>query len=94
MNIIRVEIQLEPESERGGQISCHLLVELKGHRDINIREVAGDVHTAIDLAQERATIALTEHRNRELTLSRHPKKYSLDKLARALGLTGRRPRTA
>jgi ribosomal subunit interface protein len=93
MKIPRVEIQLVPATERGGQMSCHIHIELKGHRDINISEIAGDVHAAIDLAQERALRALTEQRDKMLTLSRHPRKYSFDKLARILTV-GRRPRTA
>ncbi len=92
LNIPRVEIQLYQETERGNQMGCHVLIELKGHTDINIREVDGDLFAAIDLAKDRAMTALTEHRDRLLTLSRHPKKYSFEKIARALGLN-RRTRT-
>ena len=86
MNIPRVEIQLEPETDRGAKIACHVRVELKGQKEINIREVDNDLFAAIDLASGRVITALTEHRDRLLTLSRHPKKYSLDRIARALGI--------
>lgn len=84
LNIPRVEIQLYRGSERGPQIGCHILVELKGHTDINVREVAGDPQTAIDLAQERLMPLITEHKDRLLTLERHPTKYSPEKIERAL----------
>ncbi len=85
LDITRIEIQLQPETERGGQIGCHVLVEIKGHNDLNVREIASDVHAAIDLANERVMPLLTDLRDKKLTLARHPKKYSLGKLARALG---------
>jgi ribosomal subunit interface protein len=89
--IPRVEIQLYTETDRGPQAGCHLLVELKGHHDINVREVASDLHAAIDLAADRARTLVVEHRDKLLTLSRHPKKYSIAKLARALGIRRHEP---
>ncbi len=91
LNIIRVEVQLYEETERGPQSGCHLLIEVKGQKQINIRELASDVFAAIDLCHDRAMLLLTEERDRMLTLSRHPKKYSLDKVMRILGLRRRQP---
>ncbi len=83
--ITRLEVQLYRETDRGAHVGCHVLVEMKGHHDINIREVAGDVQAAIDLAEGRLIPVLTEHRDRTLTLRRHPIKYSLERVGRALG---------
>jgi ribosomal subunit interface protein len=91
LNIIRTEIQLYQETERGGMVGCHLLIEVKGNIDINIREVDNDVFAAVDLAKDRAFVALKEMRDKQLTLSRHPKKYSLQKMLRALGVGRRQP---
>lgn len=93
LKIVRVEIQIYQESERTQQVGCHLLVEVKGHHDINIREVDNDLFATVDLAKDRAFTALTELRDRMLTLSRHPKKYSFGKIMRSLGLGGRTPAT-
>jgi putative sigma-54 modulation protein len=90
LKIVRTEIQLYQETERGGMMGCHLLVEIKGNHDINIREVDNDLFAAIDLAKDRVFVALKERRDKMLTLSRHPRKYSLGKVLRALGL-GREP---
>jgi len=87
----RLEIQLYQETERGPQAGCHLLIELKGNKEINIRELASDLHTAIDLAHDRAMPLLVEERDRMLTLSRDPRKYSIEKVLRALGLRRRQP---
>jgi len=73
LKIPRVEVQLYRESDRGARIGCHILVELKGHTDLNVRETAGDAPTAIDLAQERLMPLITEHRDRLLTLERQPR---------------------
>ena len=89
LNIPRVEIQLYQETDRGPMAGCHLLIEVKGRKEINIRELASDLYAAIDLAYDRARPLLVEERDRMLTLSRHPRKYSLDKVMRALGLRRR-----
>lgn len=84
LKIPRVEIQLDHQTVKGGQVRCHILVELKGHADINVTEAGGDSFTAIDLAQERLMPLITEHRDRLLTLERHPQKYSPEVIERAL----------
>jgi ribosomal subunit interface protein len=89
LKIVRVEIQIYQEAERGPMVGCHVLVEVKGHHDINIREIDNDVFAAVDLAKDRTFVALKELRDKMLTLSRHPKKYSLARIMRSLGL-GRR----
>jgi ribosome hibernation promoting factor len=92
-NVMRVEIQIFREAERGNQFCCHVLVETKGRHQVNVREVQNDLYAAIDLAKDRVTVALQEMHDRWLTLRRHPKKYSWEKLARALGWTHRRRET-
>lgn len=81
----RVEVQLCHEGDQDNPFGCHVLVEVKGHHVINVRETQADIFSAIDLAKDRVLRRLTEVRHRMLTLRRHPKKYSFDKLARALG---------
>jgi ribosomal subunit interface protein len=84
---MRVEIQLFREAD---QFCCHVLVETKGRHQVNVREVHRDLYAAIDLAKDRVTVALNQMHSRWLTLRRHPKKYSWEKLARALGWIHRR----
>jgi ribosomal subunit interface protein len=86
----RMEIQLYRTSEREVRFGCHVLLELSPRHEINIREESHDLYEAIDLAQKRLLQALTDYRDRRLTMSRHPRKYSWDRLARALGWVGRR----
>ena len=85
LNIIRTEVQLYPDGAHGG---CHVLVDLKGHQAINVRERQDTIFAAIDVAKDRVLHALTDVRDRLLTTRRHPKKFSFDRLARALGWNG------
>lgn len=90
LNIIRAEVQLFEEGPQGG---CHVFVEVKGHRDINVRELQDSIHAAVDVARDRVVRQLTEIRDRLLTVRRHPKKFSFARLGRALGwMRGRRTR--
>ena len=82
LNIIRTEVQLYPEGAHG---ACHVLVEIKGHQDINIRELQDNLFAAIDVAKDRVLHALTDLRDKLLTQRRHPKKFSFARLGRALG---------
>jgi ribosome-associated translation inhibitor RaiA len=83
--VMRLEIQLIHEARRDAQLACHVLAQLKGHQDVNVRELASDAMTAIDLMHDRLLPLLTEQRDRLLTLRRHPRKYSVRRLLRALG---------
>jgi ribosomal subunit interface protein len=86
LKVMRMEVQLFKDTERGHHFGCHVYLELKGpHNAINIRENDESLFEAIDLAQTRLIRALSETRDRLLTLSRHPKKYSFSRIARALG---------
>ena len=85
LNIIRTEVQLYPEGAHG---ACHVLIEIKGHQAINVREMQDTIFAAIDVAKDRVLHALTEVRDRLLTTRRHPKKFSFERLGRALGWTG------
>ena len=79
----RVEVQLDT-GERDARFSCHVLVQLPGHRDVNISEHSQDLYAAIDLAEKRLMSALVALRERQVTVGRRPRKYSLRKIARML----------
>ena len=85
LTINRVEVQLFSEGPSGG---CHVLVEIKGHKDINVRELQDNIQAAVDVAKDRVIRNLTEIRDKMLTQRRHPKKISFDRLRRALGWMG------
>ncbi|HEX8951521.1 MAG TPA: HPF/RaiA family ribosome-associated protein, partial [Polyangia bacterium] len=82
LNIGRVEVQLFEEGPKSG---CHVLVHLKGHHELNVRELQDGIPAAIDIAKDRVTRQLTEARDKILTQGRHPKKFSFARLGRALG---------
>src|SRR5262249_39269823 len=84
LNVTRVEVQLFA-ADKVNHFGCHVLVEVKGDRGINVREVQEDLYAAIDLAKDRVLRQITETRDKMLTMRRHPKKYSFGKLGRALG---------
>lgn len=89
LHLTRIEVQLFPEGDKGNHFGCHVRVEVKGDRTINVRELAQTVYAAIDLAKDRVLHSLTDLRDRLLTVRRRPKKYSFARLARALGWTSR-----
>jgi ribosomal subunit interface protein len=82
LKIIRTEVQLFTEGVFGG---CHVLVEIKGHHEINVRELQQDMHAAIDLAKDRVVHQLTQTHAKILTQRRHPMKFHFARLGRALG---------
>jgi ribosomal subunit interface protein len=86
----RMEVQLYRTGEREVRYGCHVLLELTHRHDINIREEDRDLYVAIDLAQKRLLRALVEYRDRQLTEGRRSRKYTFDRLARALGWSNRR----
>jgi ribosomal subunit interface protein len=90
INVTRVEVQLFAEGDKANQFGCHVLVSVKGDHDINVREVDSTLYAAIDVAKDRVLRRLTELRDRMLTMSRHPHKYNLEKLGRALGFLRKR----
>src|SRR3954462_1766921 len=67
----RVEVQLE-SGQRDARFSCHVLVQLPGHRDINISEQDHDLYAAIDLAEKRLLTALVAQREKRWALERWP----------------------
>jgi ribosomal subunit interface protein len=85
LTIVSLQTQLFPDGEKGNHFGCHVLVAVKGHHDLNVREVQDDIYAAINVAKDRVLRQLTELRDKMLTVSRHPKKYSFSKLGRALG---------
>jgi ribosomal subunit interface protein len=80
----RLEVQLHSGS-RDARFGCHVLLQLTGHRDINIKEEHRDMYAAIDLVEKRLVNALVALRERKLTNDRHPKKFSWRKIGRLLG---------
>jgi ribosome-associated translation inhibitor RaiA len=93
LHITRVETQLFPEGDKANHYGCHVLVEIKGHAPINVREIQQTIYAAIDVAKDRTVHALVDARDKILTQRRHPKKYSFARLGRALGWV-RRNRTS
>jgi ribosomal subunit interface protein len=87
---VRMEVQLYRMSDRDRGYGCHVLLDLSRRHEINIREEDHDLYEAIDRAQKRLVRSFTELRDRRLTESRHARKYTLGRLARALGWSGRR----
>jgi ribosomal subunit interface protein len=88
--IVRMEVQLYRTGDREIRYGCHVLLELTHRHDINVREEDRDLYEAIDLAQKRLVRVLTEYRDRQLTEGRHARKYSFDRLSRALGFFRRK----
>lgn len=82
LNIIRAEVQLFVEGNQGG---CHVLVEVKGHHEINVTELQDSLLAAIDVARDRVIRRLTEMRDKMVTRRRHPRRFSFARLGRALG---------
>ena len=76
----RIEVQLET-GQREARYTCHVLLQLPGHRDINISEHDHDLYGAINQAEKRLISALVNERERLITQQRHPRKFSWRKLA-------------
>lgn len=90
LKIIRTEVQLFSEGAQGG---CHVLVEIKGHHEINVRELQDNIQAAVDLARDRVIRGLSQTRDKILRERRHPAKFGFARLGRALGWI-RRNRTS
>ena len=82
----RVEVQLS-QGQREERFTCHILLQLTSHRDINVTEHHRDLYAAIDLAEKRLMHALTARRQRQQTSQRHPRKYSQEKVAHIIRST-------
>ena len=70
----RVEVQLSVEQGRDAGCTCHVMLQLPGHREINVTEENHDLHAAINLAEKRLIRCLKDLRERRLTKTRHPRK--------------------
>lgn len=82
LQIIRAEVQLFAEGTQGG---CHVLVEVKGHHEINVRELQDSIAAAVDVARDRVVRRLIELRDKIVVQRRHPRRNSFARLGRALG---------
>jgi ribosomal subunit interface protein len=79
----RIEVQLYV-GQRDARYGCHVLVQLPNHRDLNVSEEGKDLYAVIDTAEKRLVRALVEARHRQQTTQRHPKKFSWERITRAL----------
>jgi ribosomal subunit interface protein len=86
LKTMRMEVQLYRTSQREIRYGCHVSLQLSHRHVLNIREEDRDLYEAIDIAQKRLVHAITEYRDRRLTENRHARRYSHDRLVRALGL--------
>jgi len=82
LEVIRTEVQLFVEGPQGG---CHVLVEIKGHHDVNVRELQDNLHAAVDVARDRVIRRLGEIRDKLVLRRRHPRRFPFARLGRALG---------
>jgi ribosomal subunit interface protein len=80
----RLEVQLAHSSQRDTGFTCHVMLQLPGHRAINIEEQHRDLYAAIDLVEKRLLNCLSALRERRLTNDRHPRKYSWRKINQVL----------
>ena len=83
----RVEVQLST-GQRDERFSCHVMVQLPGHRDVNVTEHNHDLYAAIDLAEKRLLASLVALRQKRQTASRHPRKLNWNKVVRILRTAG------
>lgn len=82
----RMEVQLYKLGEGEARFGCHVLLQMPGHLDINVREEATDLYEAIDIAEKRLQRQLVDRRDRRLTSSRQPKRNGgWDRALRAIG---------
>ena len=73
LNILRMEVQLFREGDRGPFAGCHVLVEIEGKHELNVREVDETLFEAIDLAQARVIRHLTDLHDEMVSERRHPR---------------------
>jgi ribosomal subunit interface protein len=83
--LISIQVQLFTDSDRGLPLGCHVQIEIKGHHDINVREIDDTLFTAIDKTKDRVLHALTQLRNRILTTRRHPRQHDTQRANRVFG---------
>jgi ribosomal subunit interface protein len=67
----RMEVQLYQVGDGNARFGCHVLLQLSGHLDINIREEATDLYEAIDRGEKRLQRQLVDQRERRLSNRRH-----------------------
>ena len=67
----RVEVQLST-GQHEERFGCHVLVQLPGHREVNVTEHGPDLYAAIEHAEKRVVHALVELRKRTQSNDRRP----------------------
>lgn len=90
LNITRAEVQLFADGDPARPLGVHVLIEAKGGRQINVREVDTTFYAAIDAAKDRVLRGLAQMKSRITTGRRHPRRSRVPQAARSLGL-GPRP---
>jgi ribosomal subunit interface protein len=68
LEVVRMEVQLFLE---GNQVGCHVLVEIEGKHELNVREVDDTLFEAIDLTQARIVRGLTDLHEKIVDERRH-----------------------
>lgn len=79
-DLVRMEVQLTQLDRHDARFSCHILLQLRGHHDINITEETFELYEAVDRAEKRLIRKLTEERQRQITAQRHAKLQDLEPL--------------
>ncbi|HET9933683.1 MAG TPA: HPF/RaiA family ribosome-associated protein [Polyangiaceae bacterium] len=79
-DLLRMEVQLTQLDAHDARFTCHILLQLRGHHDINITEETFDLYEAVDRAEKRLIRKLTDERQRQLTAARHAKLQDLEPL--------------
>ena len=64
-SVTRLEVQLTL-GQRDARFGCHVLVQLTGHRELNVTEEGVDLYAAIDRVQKRLLRGLTELRKQQV----------------------------
>lgn len=78
----RMEVQLYRLGDGEARFGCHVLLQLPGHVEINIREEALDLYEAIDLAEKRLQRQLVNRRTKRVTTSRYPRRSAVERALR------------
>lgn len=68
-DITRMEVQLSL-GQRDARYGCHVLLQLRGHRELNVTEDGKDLYAAIDSVQKRLLRSLSDLRHQQQDLQR------------------------
>lgn len=77
-DLVRMEVQLTQLERPNARFSCHILLQLRGHHDINITEETYELYEAVDRAEKRLIRKLTDERQRQITAQRQAKLQEME----------------